>query len=86
LTVAVPEAVESRKLAGVEQVAVPAVVPATRVQGEPVMLTATPVSVNATVPTGVVGLLEVSVTVALQVKAWFTTTALALQVTAVVVG
>jgi hypothetical protein len=59
------------------QVAVSVVVPGLKVQGlevpkDPV---AVPVVVNVTVPVGVVGLELVSVTVAVQTEAWFTTTA-----------
>jgi len=66
-----------------EQLAVP-VTPATRLHGLPVNEPAGPVFVKLTVPVGVVGLALVSVTVAVQDEAWFTTTGL-VQVTVVVV-
>ncbi len=66
-----------------EQLAVP-VTPATRLHGLPVNEPVGPVSENVTVPVGVVGLALVSVTVAVQDEAWFTTTGLA-HVTVVVV-
>ena len=68
------------------QVAVPVVVPATRLQGldVPKLPVAEPVDMNATVPRGVVGPALVSVTVTVQVAAWFTTTE-ASQTAAVVV-
>jgi hypothetical protein len=66
-----------------EQLAVP-VTPATRVQVVELNDPAGPVSVNVTVPVGVVGLALVSVTVAVQDEAWFTTTGL-VQETVVVV-
>ena len=80
---AVPAA-EGRKLA--VQVAVPAVATGVRLQGldVPKLPVAEPVRANATVPAGVDGEAFVSVTVAVQVEAWLTTTA-ASQMTAVVV-
>jgi hypothetical protein len=73
LILAVPVAV-AVKLAG--QVAVPTVALATRVQGEPVKdPAAVPVRVKVTVPDGVVApVVEVSLTVAVQLDAWFTST------------
>jgi len=69
LTVAVPLADGAVKVA--VQLAVPVVAPATRLQGEPLKLPDTPVSVKATVPPGVTGLpvAELSITVAVQVEA-----------------
>jgi hypothetical protein len=57
----------------VEQLAVPTT-PATRAHVLLVNVPAAPVSVNVTVPVGVVGLALVSVTVAVQVEPWLTTT------------
>ncbi len=47
-----------------------------RVQGDPVKLLATPVEAKVIVPAGVIGVptVEVSVTVAVHVDAWFTAT------------
>ena len=69
-------AAEGRKLA--VQVAVPAVAPGVRLQGldVPKLPVAEPVRANATVPAGVDGEAFESVTVAVQVEAWFTTTEL----------
>jgi len=74
-TWAVPAAV-AVKLA--VQVAVPAVPPADKLQGlvEPKEPLAEPVAWNDTVPRGVVGEESVSVTVAVQVETWLTTTGL----------
>ena len=73
---AVPEA-EAVKLT--VHVAVPTVAVAARVQGEPANEpVAVPVAVKATVPAGVVApVVEESLTVAVQLDAWFTTTVLA---------
>src|SRR5438445_301194 len=79
--VAVP-AVDAVKV--LVHVAVPAVVPAANVHV--VNVPVTPLTVNVTDPVGVLtGATEVSVTVAVHVDPWFTTTGL-VQVTAVVVA
>ena len=67
-------------------VAVPAVVPAESRHGLPVKLPVTPVCESMTVPVGVVGLVEVSVTVAVQVVGASIGTELGEHVTDVVVG
>ncbi len=77
-----PEAVESRKL--LVHVDVPRVAVAARVQVEKVPVT--PLTVKVTAPVGLtfVPRVELSVTVAVQTEAWFTTTGL-VQLTLVVV-
>ena len=76
---AVPEVVGRKVEVHVADAVVPASV---HVVNVPV----TPVSVNATVPVGVVApVVEVSVTVTVQVEAWLATTGV-VQLTAVVVG
>ena len=70
------------------QVAVPSV-PATSVQGLPVMVPAAPVLVKVTVPVGVIrvpGFVAGSVTVAVHVEAWLGATLVGEQVTVVTVG
>ena len=66
------------------QLAVPAAVPVDKVQFGKVP--ATPGTAKATEPVGVVGDAEVSVTVAVQVEAWSTTTTIGSQLTMVVVA
>jgi len=81
VTLAVPDAVPV-KLA--TQVAIATTAPAPRLQTAEAGVTV-PVAVKLTVPVGVVGLVEVSVTFALQVEAWLITIGLE-QVTLVVVA
>ncbi len=83
VTLAVPDAVPV-KLTGVAQVAVPAIALAPKVQVPEVGVTG-PVAAKLTVPVGVVGLVEVSVTFALHVEAWLITIGLE-QATLVVVA
>ncbi len=60
--------------------------PATRVQLGRLNDPVTPLLAKVTVPVGVVGVADVSVTVAVHVVAWFITTGFGLQFTAVEVG
>jgi len=82
---AVPEALGVKL---VWQLAVPRVVPGLRVQGEPVKLPATPIAVNVIVPAGLTTVPAfdgLSVTVAVHVDGWFTTTRLEHETTVMVI-